>query len=594
MRCKELSEYLENLKASKRVWISEDATAITAKVSYDPFTNQLIGITLPISTKDGCPIPLSYKAENEEKIREHLKLSRSKSVYVVIAQALNEEIPPFVLQIFGTNSEFKSTDVIKRWQTTKAELNKYILCIQTYILTSILRILNFIGIFPPIRFGIEVVGISSDGDPKLLAAMTYQLTNFPVPGMVVTQDTTHIATKLRNRLLKPDIHLPMGSFRVTVEHLLSLIKNVQKSVHGLTRSDVCPTDKMNYDSANKIMDDRTISALQKYVNNSEATVRYLKICHDVTSSFLQLEMKPLERVFRIWRATYFLRIWRQQIVSSKTFKLQENFISSNAFTCIEINSRNLIVLIKKFRDEGSSEQFLTSLFDSQNCERAFRQLRSMGTVQYTKINFSLYELIHMIGRIETQNDIAYVKLANEPISFPNKREGKAVIYPLPTDEEIEATLMEAKNEAIRDAEGLGMIEFANIDDFQIKSNLQVSEDGSDECSDEQSEFVTTEGRVENVDEFEPHESSDIGPNFETDGNNDTLDDTAFTTILDENGTERLIRKSTLVWMLTDSSTKLSNDRIRRFKKKNRKNKNKLDSSKNAEHFVVNKLVYSKK
>lgn len=56
LRCKELAEYLDNLNAVKRVWLSEDATAIVSKISYDPKTNQLIGLVLPLNN-NGCPIP---------------------------------------------------------------------------------------------------------------------------------------------------------------------------------------------------------------------------------------------------------------------------------------------------------------------------------------------------------------------------------------------------------------------------------------------------------------------------------------------------------------------------------------------------------
>lgn len=56
LRCKELAEYLDNLNAVKRVWLSEDATAIVSKISYDPKSNQLISLVLPLNN-NGCPIP---------------------------------------------------------------------------------------------------------------------------------------------------------------------------------------------------------------------------------------------------------------------------------------------------------------------------------------------------------------------------------------------------------------------------------------------------------------------------------------------------------------------------------------------------------
>lgn len=59
LRSEELMKYLDEHKAKKIVWISEDATAITSKVNYDPITNQLVGILLPLG-KNGNPIPFRY------------------------------------------------------------------------------------------------------------------------------------------------------------------------------------------------------------------------------------------------------------------------------------------------------------------------------------------------------------------------------------------------------------------------------------------------------------------------------------------------------------------------------------------------------
>lgn len=82
--------------------------------------------------------------------------------------------------------------------------------------------------------------------------------------------------------------------------------------------------------------------------------------------------------------------------------------------CIEINARNLIrfaiVVSQKFRNRGEPEMFLPPIFDSQACEKLFRRFRSMGTTNFTKINFSILELIHMVGRVEVQTDIAYCQL----------------------------------------------------------------------------------------------------------------------------------------------------------------------------------------
>lgn len=78
------------------------------------------------------------------------------------------------------------------------------------------------------RYGINVLGFSSDGDQRLLACMRSKvqfnlhelsekcLENYynNANGFVYIQDTIHIATKLRNRLLKPSILLPMGKYSI--------------------------------------------------------------------------------------------------------------------------------------------------------------------------------------------------------------------------------------------------------------------------------------------------------------------------------------------------------------------------------------------
>lgn len=92
------------------------------------------------------------------------------------------------------------------------------------------------------RYGVTVVGWSSDGDPRLLAAMCYEISLNSLLQFI--QDIIHIATKLRNRLLNELCEMMMGSSKVSLTYLKELVKNVHKSVHGLTMSDVPRTDKI--------------------------------------------------------------------------------------------------------------------------------------------------------------------------------------------------------------------------------------------------------------------------------------------------------------------------------------------------------------
>lgn len=61
-----------------------------------------------------------------------------------MAQSLSDRTPSFLLKLFGTDNRFTHTDVLDRWKTMNTEAEKY---------------------------GIKIMGYSSDGDNRLLKAM---------------------------------------------------------------------------------------------------------------------------------------------------------------------------------------------------------------------------------------------------------------------------------------------------------------------------------------------------------------------------------------------------------------------------------------
>lgn len=66
----------------------------------------------------------SFEATNAEAMKHHVKGLKSRFVNTMIAQVLDEKIPPFILQIYGTNSKFTACDTVQRWNYTKTELLK--------------------------------------------------------------------------------------------------------------------------------------------------------------------------------------------------------------------------------------------------------------------------------------------------------------------------------------------------------------------------------------------------------------------------------------------------------------------------------------
>lgn len=124
IRAKDLSDYLDNLKLPKKVWIAEDATGIIQKIEYDPTTNQLIGLVLPLHKESGIPIPFTFMASSEDAIKQNIESPLSTLVYVILAQPIKENTPPFLLQMYGTDNKFTAESVVRRWRQTEYELKR--------------------------------------------------------------------------------------------------------------------------------------------------------------------------------------------------------------------------------------------------------------------------------------------------------------------------------------------------------------------------------------------------------------------------------------------------------------------------------------
>lgn len=127
LRCEQLAEYLTQLNAPMEVWIAEDGSGLVPKVAFDSNTNQIVGLVLPIDEKTGMPISYSFTPHSVDDINRHINLnSKSSLVYLVLAQPIMGNAPPFVLQVFGTDNRFSSEDVLKRWKHTEDQLSRYL------------------------------------------------------------------------------------------------------------------------------------------------------------------------------------------------------------------------------------------------------------------------------------------------------------------------------------------------------------------------------------------------------------------------------------------------------------------------------------
>ena len=223
--------------------------------------------------------------------------------------------------------------------------------------------------------GITILSFGADGDSRLMKAMkdttfhhksdcesTFQRSIFAPPSIPkawlewftlnplsisMVQDTVHVAVKLKSRSLKPSIILPMGPYIATSSHLRMMQLTIGKDIHGLREKDVNHKDKQNFEAVLHI-----VNSAHLLEQNPEAiaTKHYIKIIECAVDSYLDKTLDPIKRIEKAWYALFFLRLWRQWILLNPTKTLKDNFITSNAFMCMEINAHSLITLILTIRD----------------------------------------------------------------------------------------------------------------------------------------------------------------------------------------------------------------------------------------------------
>lgn len=551
LRNEELAIYLAERSLEPVVCISEDATRITESVRYDSKSNQLVGFVLPLHAKTGSPIPFAFPARDSEEILHHFSSNNAVSSFlnVIMAQPM-ANVPPFCLMVYGSDNKYSSLDVVNRWMYIKEELAKV---------------------------NIKAFTFSSDSDPKynkamrLLSGLGVKI-DFPLFSCVANadgpfyfQDTIHIATKLRNFLLRTIYDkrtVPFGKSFIRIEHLYAILRNFTKDRHELTLSTLNPVDRQNFKSVLRICDTKVTDLLTDNIDDSQATVTFLQIMRDIIDCFMDVHLTPVQRLRKIWYSLFLIRIWREFILSSKNYTLKNNFLSVNCYACVELNAHSLVSCMIYLNRTNKPELFKPYLFQSQVCEKTFRQLKSMSTVLSTVINCTMKEAISRFSKIQFQNHI--LKSTEDQFIYPR---AMRVDFPenkikLPTPDEIYKEIEFCQSLAIATARKLGLIKSkCKIQNYVCKINPSISMPEtklkptvSHISSAELSSIQLTPSDLKNIQlknyaaKVKPEEIEATGPYVQIQCSGDK---------------QLLVKKTSLCWLLSTQCNKLSSDRLLR-------------------------------
>lgn len=494
-RFDDLAEHLKKYGGITAVSIGEDATRVIGRVDYDPETDRCVGFVLPVN-ESGLPIIDSFQVMSFSAIESMFKNnSVAKYAYVYMAQSLCQNVPSFCLACVGTNNKFTAENVCLLWKYIYMECEKRNIHVLSFGADGDSRLLKAMRVTMSL--------MTDKSDPLLKHLPSYSLNSPAIPKewhtwfctdpkpVSCVQDTVHIAVKLKSRLLNPLIILRMGCYVAEGNHLRKIQTKYQKDQHGLREQDLNHQDKQNYDAVLRIVN---ASHLLDNIAEAHATKCYVELMKSVIDSFLDKSLDPLVRIEKLWSVVFFLRYWRQWILVNCQCSLKDNFITYNAYMCIEINAHSLITFLMTVRDQlnKDSASFLPWLLGSQSCERVFRSARSMSSTFSTIINFGMLGLLRRLHRLQILSTIQ--SETSTGIIFPRvlkhqSKQGDSVyknhLLEAITNDNILASVNRARDKARVLVEELGMVDL--LKKFLVWDTLEegiTKNEGEDESDDD--------------------------------------------------------------------------------------------------------------
>lgn len=374
---------------------------------------------------------------------------------------------------------------------------------------------------------------------------------------------------MRNRLLKTIYNprlFPFGKkYCIRVSHLQFLIENFTKDQHQLTPTVLNPIDKQNFPSVLRICDDKVTDMLQKHVKDSTGTVTYLKMMRNFIDAYQDKKLKPLERIYKMWYSLFICRMWREYVQNSTRLKIDDNFLSRNCYSCIELNAHSLVSIILYLRERNKSHLFRPEFFESQPCEDIFRRIRSFSPTYSTVVQCSVKDIVNRMNKIQLQWDIAF---RCTDFNFPRMKTysqdiENQIIHELPSKEEIICEIRKSRSAAIKFAIQIGLRDTKNAND-PVACNINVLHERAENRLDvqEKDDEWETEDEDEQIPILGNIELKDFSYKFEESPDPKS----AYVEILcGKYERRKVLKKSSLCWLLREETQRISSDRLQRVR-----------------------------
>ena len=225
------------------------------------------------------------------------------------------------------------------------------------------------------------------------------------------QDYIHNGKKLINHLKHPSSVLSLGGNPCHMDHLELLPVNMQINQfdHGLNRADIERADRMNWESAQRVMFPRVRECLQRINSgqvqpkqNVHGTIAYLLMCWSYIEIFYSIEATLLTRVKYASFVVNFLRIWRCWVYRTGDLNLQTNFISRETYLDLTLSCHQVVLFIMASRDFAPNYPICFPRLGTDVCEEFFS---ANGSFIVNKHNYIITDMYRNLGNMNRLQEI---------------------------------------------------------------------------------------------------------------------------------------------------------------------------------------------
>ena len=396
---------------------AEDETVIISKIEWDIKRDEGWGWCGREEEGHVCVPNFVHEVGDDENSYSRLVTAFEKNrkaghARAIIINPIHIDLPPFVILLQAVCNKFTSEMVRNQWNNIKTLYNDHLLCV--------------LG---------PLVGHASDGDSRRRKLMLENSTsklgerykikheNFTHSGLLVDvagkklvqdlsdQDFIHNAKKLVNHLMHPSKVLSLGGQLCHMNHIQFLLDCQSFSAfdHGLQQSDVDRPDRMNWESAQRVLFPKVRVYLSKIADgavcweeNVVGTMLYLEMVWKYVEIFYSVQASLTERVTNASYVCNFLRIWRLWVHHTKGMKLQTNFISRESFQDLLISCHHIVLFIRASRDFAPSVPICFQRLGSDVCEEYFS---ANGSFILNKHNDTITDMYRNLSHMQMLHQI---------------------------------------------------------------------------------------------------------------------------------------------------------------------------------------------